>query len=326
MRIQGSAGGGTGVVFNAAKGLVLTNNHVITGSSGLNAQIGNETSNTSPVQVVATSPCDDLAVVKLTNQIPGLKALKLGDSGSVTPGDEVTALGFPESLQSGKGSSGGIPQATTAVSTTGRVSQANVAVNTTESDSNFDPSSPPYQSMIVHGAAINHGNSGGPLLNSAGEVIGINTLSLEGTQGVYYSIASNYIKRVLPQLEAGKSEGYIGWDLAQLAGDNNPELEEDLLGIYRTLRNRRRERRKDQGASQRPKAFLEASPPTVGMYDQSDDVGSPAARAHVEGYMVLAINKTPVNSCSTRCAASSTPPRREAHCRSKRTTSTTAAT
>ena len=55
---------------------------------------------------------------------------------------------------------------------------------------------------------------------------------MEGTQAFLLHRYSNYIKRVLPQLEAGKSEGYIGWDLAQLAGDNNPELEEDLLGIY----------------------------------------------------------------------------------------------
>ena len=229
VRIEGSEGGGTGFVIDAARQLVLTNAHVIAGkNASLKAQVGNETATTTPVRIVGVSPCDDLAVVKLVVTVPHLKALPLGTNAKVSAGDQVTVMGFPGSLQSGSG----VGQAATVVPNTGTVSQTNIQVNTNSSEPNFEPDLPAYQSMIVHQAPVNHGDSGGPLLNANGEVIGINTLTNEGrAQGQFYAIGINYAERVLPDLKAGKSHAYLGWDLEQLNGQN-PSLRTQLTASF----------------------------------------------------------------------------------------------
>jgi S1-C subfamily serine protease len=297
VRIQGPEGGGTGFVVDAARQLVLTNAHVVAGKNGaaLKAQVGNETGTTTPVRIVAVSPCDDLAVVKLVNPVPHLKALALGTNAKVTPGESVTVMGFPGSLQSGSGSG----QADTVVPNTGTVSQANIQVNTNSSEPNFDPNLPAYQSMIVHQAPVNHGDSGGPLLNAEGEVIGINTLTNEGqAQGQYYAIGIAYAERLLPELEAGHSHAYIGWDLAQLTGEHNSQLKEQLTASF-------------EGSAyssdaahlaETTAAYLESNPPTTGMYDTGDAAGTPAAESGLEGKLILLINKTHTTSLQEVCS------------------------
>lgn len=294
VRIEGTEGGGTGFVIDAGRQLVLTNAHVVAGkNTSLKAQVGNETGTTTPVRIVAVSPCDDLAVVKLVNPVPHLKALKLATNAKVTPGEPVTVMGFPGSLQSGSG----VGQASTVVPNTGTVSQANIQVNTNSSEPNFDPDVPSYQSMIVHQAPVNHGDSGGPLLNASGEVIGINTLTNEGqAQGQYYAIGINYAERLLPSLEAGRSHLYLGWDLEQVNGQD-PHLKEQLLPRF------------EQSAfsndaahlTEITAAYLAANPPTVGMYDVGDTPGTPAAEAGLEGKAILAINKSHVASVQDVC-------------------------
>jgi S1-C subfamily serine protease len=296
VRIQGSEGGGTGFVVDAARQLVLTNAHVVAGKNGaaLKAQVGNETGTTTPVRIVGVSPCDDLAVVKLVNPVPHLKALPLGTNAKVTPGEQVTVMGFPGSLQSGSGSG----QATTVVPNTGTVSQANIQVNTNSSEPNFDPNLPSYQSMLVHQAPVNHGDSGGPLLNAKGEVIGINTLTNEGqTQGQYYAIGIAYAQRLLPDLEAGKSHAYIGWDLAQLAGEHNPRLREQLTASFENSAYRSAAAHLATATA----AYLEAPPPTTGMYDLGDEPGTPAAEQQLEGKLILRIDKTHTTSLQDVC-------------------------
>jgi S1-C subfamily serine protease len=307
VRIQGSKGGGTGFVVDAARRLVLTNAHVVAGrNSALKAQVGNETSTTTPVQVVASSPCDDLAVVKLVNAVPGLKALKLGTRAQVRPGESVTVLGFPGSLQSGSGG-----QAGTVVPNTGTVSQSNIQVNTNSSEANFDPDLPAYQSMIVHQAPVNHGDSGGPLLNDEGAVIGINTLTNEGhTQGQYYAIGIRYAARLLADLKVGRSHSYIGWDLEQMSGEQDPPLKEQLVARFENSAY-------GSEASQLTEAtavYLTESPPTIGMYDIGDQPGTPAEEAELEGKLIVAINKTPVTSLQDVCnVLGSTSPGQKLH-------------
>jgi S1-C subfamily serine protease len=293
VRIQGSEGGGTGFVIDASRQLVLTNAHVVAGrNAALKAQVGNETS-TTPVRIVASSPCDDLAVVKLVDSVPGLKALKLGTSATVTPGEQVTVLGFPGSLQSGSGG-----QAGTVVPNTGTVSQTSIQVNTNASEPNFDPNLPSYQSMIVHQAPVNHGDSGGPLLNDEGEVIGINTLTNEGrTQGQYYAIGIKYAARLLADLKAGKSHSYLGWDLEQMSGEGSPALVEQLGARF----GRSAYSRAASQLAQATAAYLQENPPTTGMYDLGDQPGTQAEEAELEGKLILAINKTPVSSLQDVC-------------------------
>jgi serine protease Do len=73
---------------------------MVDGNSAFRAQVGNDTTASTPVRVVATDRCDDLAVVKLVNPVPNLRAVALGSAASVSPGGQVIALGFPGSAPS----------------------------------------------------------------------------------------------------------------------------------------------------------------------------------------------------------------------------------
>ena len=197
--------GGTGVIFDAAKGLVLTNAHVVAGVSAMKARINDQTE--TPARILATAPCQDVAVVQLTTIPPGLKAIPFGSSAAVQNQDEVVALGYPASFAN--------PAQQKLVSTSGTVQSPNVVAEP-------DPSLPEYPSTIQHSATINPGNSGGPLLNDRAELIGINTLANTGTdrqevQGQYYAISIDHIKPLLPELIAGRSQADPGWDVAPFA-------------------------------------------------------------------------------------------------------------
>lgn len=294
VRIEGNEGGGTGFVIDASNQLVLTNAHVVAGkNSALKAQVDNETATTTPVRIVGVSPCDDLAVVKLVNTVPNLKALRLGTKAKVAPGDQVTVMGFPGSLQSGSG----VGQAATVVPNTGTVSQTNIQVNTNSSEPNFDPDLPSYQSMIVHQAPVNHGDSGGPLLNAAGEVIGINTLTNEGqAQGQYYAISIGYAERLLADLKKGKSHAYLGWDLEQVSGHSSHTAEQLLARFEHSPYSSDATHLAEVTAS-----YLAADPPTTGMYDSGDQPGTVAGEEELEGKLILSINKTPVTSVQDVC-------------------------
>ena len=295
VRIWGKEGGGSGFVVDAQRQLVLTNNHVVAGNPGLQAQVGNDPASNTPAQVVATSPCDDLAVIRLTDPVRNLKAVKLGTSASVRAGDHVTVLGYPGSFQAGPTSaetgSGG--QAQTVVATDGSVSVANVVATP-------DPSLPTYRSTIQHQAPTNHGNSGGPLVNDQGEVIGVNTLGNPDAQGQYYSISIDYAKRILPDLQAGRSHGNIGWSLYPF-GASDQTLESDLASIYQNDPNFA------AGATElagQVASYLRQNQ-INGLYVVGTDPGSPADQATpgaiTYGDLVTSINGEPVAKVQDVC-------------------------
>jgi S1-C subfamily serine protease len=89
--------GGTGTIIDAKQGLVLTNSHVISGVTSIEAKLNDQT--TLPARVLAKSPCDDVALLKLVGAPVGLKALPPWTSKSLKPGDHVTALGYPANFQ-----------------------------------------------------------------------------------------------------------------------------------------------------------------------------------------------------------------------------------
>jgi serine protease Do len=178
-------GAGSGVIYTE-DGLILTNNHVVQQADRVTVMMYDRRQ--FEAQVVARDPSTDLAVVRIEGQ--GFPAARLGDSEGVRLGDWVLALGSPLGLEFTV--TAGIVSATgRALGILGRGTQAEEA------------QAAPLEHFIQTDAAINPGNSGGPLVNLAGEVIGINTAiaSPTGTFAGYgFAIPSNLARVVADQL------------------------------------------------------------------------------------------------------------------------------
>src|SRR5450631_2729269 len=163
--VTSSQGGGqgSGVIFDT-KGHILTNNHVVAaGGTGSKLTVTLNDKRTYDATVVGTDPSTDLAVIKLTHAPGDLKAIALGDANTIKVGDQVMAVGNPLGLAG--------------TVTTGIVSALNRPVTTSDqsSDPTAQQSDPVVTNAIQTSAAINPGNSGGALVNSSGQLIGINS-------------------------------------------------------------------------------------------------------------------------------------------------------
>lgn len=272
--------GGTGVIYDAENGRIITNAHVIEGVSALQVKIG-DTLPTVPARVVGQSPCDDLAVVELAQRPDALQSLPIGDSSTVQGGDDVIALGYPASFQHARQQ--------TVSSTEGSVSNPSVVGNEIGIDL------PKYSSLIEHQAPINHGNSGGPLVNTEGEVIGINSLTSApiGNQGQYYAISSNQVKNLLPTLESGNSPGYVGWSVVPMPLVSDEQLAVDYInsGAY-----------EDLSAATALKFARDDKKKFNGLYVVSSPNGTPANKAKVyHGDLITAVNGTHVETIAELC-------------------------
>lgn len=187
---------GSGVVVSA-DGRILTNNHVVAGAEQIVVTLAD--GRTVEATVEGTDPSVDLAVIKAQG-VSGLTPATLADSDDVRVGDEVIAIGSPDGLQG--------------TVTTGIVSALDREVNVPSAER-----SSPYPMRardeqvsyraIQTDASINQGNSGGPLFNAAGEVIGINSAMYSpvtgpdgsaGSVGIGFAIPSNEAEQVLDQL------------------------------------------------------------------------------------------------------------------------------
>jgi len=181
---------GSGFVYDSA-GHIITNNHVIANASAISVTFSDGSKYTA--KVVGADPSSDLAVLKVNAPSSKLHPLALGDSGKLQVGDGVVAIGSPFGLEE--------------TVTTGIVSALNRDISSTN---NFTISG-----VIQTDAAINHGNSGGPLLNMSGEVVGINT-QIEsdsgGNEGVGFAVPSSTISTVASKLVSGQKvqHPYLG--------------------------------------------------------------------------------------------------------------------
>ncbi|MBS0195006.1 MAG: Do family serine endopeptidase [Proteobacteria bacterium] len=168
---------GSGVVVDAARGLVLTNNHVVEAADGIKVTLAD--GRTVEGQVVGSDPGTDVAVVRI--HADHLTALKIADSSQLQVGDFVVAVGNPFGL--GQTVTSGI------VSALGRSGLQGLG----------------YQNMIQTDASINPGNSGGALVNLRGELVGINRAIYSPTGssvGIGFAIPSNLAQNVMEQLLA----------------------------------------------------------------------------------------------------------------------------
>ena len=173
--LRGSGGQGTGFVFG--DGLILTNRHVIIGSENKEIQIETATGSTNSGRVIYVSREDDFAVVQPERKLR-VKPLPLCYASYPTAGEDVVALGSPAGL--------------TNTVTRGIISAVRRA------GSSFNAVATESATLLQTDAAINPGNSGGPLLNTNGEVIGINTFKKTKSEGLNFAVS---IIDILQQLK-----------------------------------------------------------------------------------------------------------------------------
>jgi serine protease Do/serine protease DegQ len=184
---------GSGVILDAAKGYILTNNHVISGADDIKVTLTDGKS--YKAKVIGTDPQTDLAVIQI--QAPDLVALPLADSSELRVGDFVVAIGDPFGL--GQSATSGI------ISGLQRQDLRQSGV----------------QNYIQTDASINPGNSGGALVNLAGQLVGINSMIYSpsgASAGLGFAIPSDLAAKVMKQLIAhGKVErGSLGVDAQDL--------------------------------------------------------------------------------------------------------------
>jgi len=197
-----SGGVGSGVVVSP-EGYIITNNHVVEGAEKITVSFkpGSEIE----AEVIGTAPPTDLAVIKI-DPPPGLPVATLGDSNKIKVGMTAIAIGNPFSLER--------------TVTVGVVSSVNRTLDAETGDIIFG--------IIQTDASVNPGNSGGPLVNSKGEVIGINSAIIspvQGSVGIGFAIPINTAKKVMAQLiEKGRvSRPYIG-----ISGGSTADFPPDL--------------------------------------------------------------------------------------------------
>lgn len=202
---------GSGFIYDK-QGHIITNNHVVENADRIIVKLWN--GNEYEAQVIGADPDTDLAVIKIDAQ-EDLPVARLGDSDSIRVGQFAIALGSPRGFE-GSLSFGHI-------SALGRENLAGLAAQGLR-----------FQNLIQTDAAINLGNSGGPLCNIDGEVIGINIAIVWGANSLGFAIPVNTAKNVIPQLisEGRVSRGYLGVGIVDADEYAESLGMEDSLGAF----------------------------------------------------------------------------------------------
>ncbi|HZB05777.1 MAG TPA: S1C family serine protease [Thermoleophilaceae bacterium] len=186
---------GTGVLVDAAAGLVLTNFHVI--ALGGDLQAG-EPDRLDDAEIRAAAPCEDLALLEVEG-VDDRTAITLGRQGDVAQGDPVVALGYPVSASGGK----------SLTTTAGVVSTVRTPLRLPA------PDQPRLTNLVQTDAALGAGNSGGPLVGADGRLVGVNTILFTGAadapsadQG--YAIGVDRVRELLADFREGRSRAWFG--------------------------------------------------------------------------------------------------------------------
>jgi S1-C subfamily serine protease len=201
--VGSEGGGGTGWVLDAEEGLIVTNGHVIEANKTF--EVMRDTGETTDAELVAADICDDLAVLKV-DETEGLVSLPIGEQSELSTGDTVYVMGYPANFQ----------QQPDLQATRGIISQVETSADIGPL---ADPDLQVYPNVVQTDAAINPGNSGGPMVNEAGELVGVNTLSDPQTQQQGYAIGADLVEEDVATLRTGESIGYGGFGFIATGSD-----------------------------------------------------------------------------------------------------------
>jgi S1-C subfamily serine protease len=177
---------GSGWVLDASTGEIVTNAHVAAGGQIVKVALYKD--HERGARLVAMNYCQDVALLEASST-SGLKTGLTVAQSELNEGDPVVALGFPDT-----GSTEDPLVTTTGVISVVKNNQGRGYPDTIQTD-----------------AAVNHGNSGGPLFNADGKVVGMNTIGNPDAQNQSFAISSNHIRQLLPQLRRGVSTGWLGY-------------------------------------------------------------------------------------------------------------------
>jgi serine protease Do len=198
-RQHATRGQGSGVVVDA-EGYVITNLHVISGASEINVKLSD--GRTVQATTVGADPLTDLAVLKIDSD--GLTALEWGDSDDLAVGDMVWAAGSPFGLDH------------------------SITFGILSAKGRRGVGHSPLQNFLQTDTAVNPGNSGGPLVNSQGKLVGINTLIIGETyQGISFAVPSNVVRHVYDQIRENQGmieRGWLGVALDELTPETAKRL------------------------------------------------------------------------------------------------------
>lgn len=194
---------GTGSVIDRGEGLILTNNHVASG--GELVVVANGAMRGVEAELVAAAICDDLALVRIVDSRDrdDFQQVTLGPGADIRQGDRVVALGYPSSAESAGGN-----RLDSLSATSGIVSKVNAVYD------NPGSGLPLLENVIQHDAAVNPGNSGGPLFDSRGRQVGVNTAIFFGTrgrvEGANYAVSIQRVRELLDDMKSGASPAWFG--------------------------------------------------------------------------------------------------------------------
>ncbi|HEX7131730.1 MAG TPA: trypsin-like peptidase domain-containing protein [Iamia sp.] len=211
--INTESGAGSGFVYDATEGFILTNAHVIAGAEEISVTFFDGSA--MGAELVGAFPNDDVAMLRVEG-VDALVAADLGSSDALRVGEDVVAIGNALGL-------GGKPTVTTGI-----VSALNRSIPNEDGEY--------LENLIQTDAAINPGNSGGPLVNSQGQVVGINTAKFDDASNIGFALAIDSILPLIEDLRDGNGEvtadtPTLGVSVEALAGADIPPEALEQFGI-----------------------------------------------------------------------------------------------